>query len=75
MKMAISDIPAGYWASDDLGRRSPMVRAYTISKTAWMDLYYDLYQQIYGENATSQEDVIADAEERLRILKQAGIRQ
>jgi hypothetical protein len=40
-----------------------------------MDLYYDLYMQTHGEDVTNQETVIADAKNRLRILKTNGIRR
>jgi hypothetical protein len=73
--MAITDIPAGYWSGPQPNRRAPCARAYAISKTAWMDLYYDLYLQTHGEDVTTQEAVVADAEDRLRILKSNGIRR
>jgi len=44
-----------------------------ISKAAWADLYADLYRQINGEQITPEE-IIKDAENRLSILKQNGIR-
>jgi hypothetical protein len=72
--MAIGDIPAGYWIGPYV-KGSPSSDASKISKTAWMDLYYDLYMQTHGEDVTSPETVIADAKNRLRILKANGIRR
>lgn len=73
--MAIGDIPSGYWTGPRNSRQAPPVRAEKISKTAWMDLYYDLYMQTHGEDVTTPEVVIEDAEDRLRILKRNGIRR
>ena len=73
--MAIGDIQSGYWSGPRSSNRDPVVRAAKISKTAWMDLYYDLYAQTHGEAEATQEAVIADAENRLRILKLNGIRR
>jgi hypothetical protein len=71
--MAINDIQSGYWSGPRIDKNSIPVRAEKISKTAWMDLYFDLYQQTHGDPA-SQADVIEDAEKRLKILKLNGIR-
>lgn len=73
--MAIGDIASGYWSGPRDTRQAPPVRAGEISKTAWMDLYYDLYQQTYGESETNQVVVIEDAERRLKLLKLNGIRR
>lgn len=72
--MAIGDVQSGYWNGPHV-RGCPTVQAHAISKTAWMDLYYDLYMQTHGEDVTNQETVIADAKNRLRILKTNGIRR
>lgn len=48
-------------------------RAEKISKNSWMDLYADLYRQVFGEEAPA-EDILADAENRLRILRENGLR-
>ena len=71
--MAIN-VQSGYWGGPRINSKSPSVRADKISKTAWMDLYYDLYAQTHGEENTSQERV-ADAEAPLKILKLNGIRR
>ena len=73
--MALNDIPSGYWSGPRVDKNSLVVRAEKISKTAWMDLYYDLFQQCFGESETSQDSVLHDAEDRLKILKQNGIRR
>lgn len=73
--MAVGDIPSGYWSGPRVNRKSAVVRADAITKTAWMDLYYDLYQQVHGEDGTDQVEVIEDAENRLRALKANGIRR
>ncbi len=73
--MRIGDIPCGYWHGPRLNNKSCNVRAENISKSAWMDLYYDLYQQTHGESSTSQGAVIEDAERRLKLLKLNGIRR
>ena len=73
--MAIGDVQSGYWSGPRVNRQSIPCRADAISKTAWMDLYYDLYQQTHGESDTTQETVIADAESRLKLLKINGIRR
>lgn len=73
--MAINDIQSGYWCGPRGNNNSPTVRADKISKTAWMDLYYDLFQQVYGENVANEFTVIQDAENRLKVLKQNGIRR
>lgn len=72
--MAVGDIRSGYWNGRFI-RGSPSSQAHAISKTAWMDLYYDLYMQTHGEDVASQEVVITDAKKRLRILKANGIRR
>ena len=64
--------PSSYFCGPRTGSQSATVRAVRISKTAWMDLYYDLYVQTHGE--ASPEVVIADVEKRLRILTANGIR-
>lgn len=61
-----------YFCGSRSSKQEQAVRANAISKTAWMDLYYDLYQQVNGE--VSDEQVIADAERRLKILKANGMR-
>ncbi len=48
-------------------------RAEAISKTAWMDLYADLYRAVHGEDVPASE-IIEDAERRLTILKANGLR-
>lgn len=73
--MAITDVQCGYWYGERLNSKSVVVRAEKISKTAWMDLYYDLYQQTHGESNTSQGAVLEDAERRLKLLKLNGIRR
>ena len=73
--MALNDIQSGYWSGPRINSKSVPVRAEKISKTAWMDLYYDLFQQMHGEDVTTQEAVIADAEKRLNVLKVNGIRR
>jgi len=75
MTMAIGDIPSGYWSGPRPNRQSIPSRAEAISKSAWMDLYYDLFAQTHGEDATNQATVLADAERRLKILKANGIRR
>lgn len=70
----LSAIKSGYFNGPWTDKNSPTVRAEKISKTAWMDLYFDLYQQTHGEPCT-QSEVLADAEKRLKILKQNGIRR
>lgn len=72
--MAIGDVQSGYWTGPRVDKQSIPVRAEKISKTAWMDLYYDLYMQTHGEDVTTQTVVIKDAERRLKLLKQNGIR-
>ncbi len=64
--MAIGDIQSGYWQGPRIDNQSPVVRAHNISKTAWMDLYYDLYAQTHGEENASQKTVLADAECRIK---------
>lgn len=73
--MAIKDIQSGYWYGPRINKDSVTVRADKISKTAWMDLYYDLYMQTHGECETSQGSVLKDAEARLKLLKLNGIRR
>lgn len=73
--MAINDIQSGYWSGPRANNQSIPVQADKISKTAWMDLYYDLYQQTHGEENTSQTIVLADAKKRLEILRLNGIRR
>jgi hypothetical protein len=72
--MAIGDVPSGYWHGLAAYNNAYAIRAHKISKTAWMDLYYDLFQQCFGESETSLESVVLDAEKRLKLLKQNGIR-
>ena len=45
-----------------------------LSKTAWIDLYIDLYRQVFNETAPVL-DVMADAYRRLTILEDQGIRE
>lgn len=71
--MAANDIRSCYWEGPRLNTACVAVRAHKISKTAWMDLYYDLYQQTHGD--ADQETVLADAIERLGILKANGLRK
>ena len=75
--MSITDIQSGYWqtAPQETWKGSPCAAANKISKTAWMDLYYDLFMQTHGEDQTTQALVIADAKARLSILKANGIRR
>lgn len=49
-------------------------RAERISKNAWMDLYADLYLQVFGSEDVPASEILDDAERRLRILRQNGIR-
>lgn len=51
----------------------PTPRADRISKGAWADLYYQLFQQVYGQS--NQATVVDDAEKRLKLLKELGIRK
>lgn len=44
----------------------------SISKQAWQLLYADLYRQTHEEAATD-ERVLDDAEQRLRLLRQLGL--
>jgi hypothetical protein len=74
-KTSRNNIQSGYWSGPRIDSQSIPVRAEKISKTAWMDLYYDLFQQSHGEDVTTQEAVLADAEHRLHILKVNGIRR
>lgn len=77
LKMAIGDIPSGYWSGPRIDRKSPSVRADKISKTAWQDLYFDLFLQTTHDvkESITQEVVIADAEKRLKSLKKYGVRR
>ena len=44
-----------------------MWRADKLSKTAWISLYFDLYRQCFGESETTEQEIIEDAERRLRM--------
>jgi len=39
-----------------------------ISKSDWIDAYFDLYRQMGGEGASEQE-ILENAQRRLKILK------
>jgi len=43
-----------------------------LSKAAWASIYFDLYRQCFGDT-TPEEEIMADAERRLEILKQNDI--
>lgn len=66
--MAAGNIPSAMFTDQKL-----RCQAEKISKGAWMDLYVDLYCQCFGEEK-SEEEILDDAENRLRILKANGIR-
>lgn len=42
--------------------------AFKLSKSDWTDLFFDLYRQTFGEDA-SEREVMDDARRRLDILK------
>ncbi len=75
MKMRVTDEPPGYWTVSEPYATSPTRLAVNISKSAWMDLYYDLFLQTHGQHSTSQKLVVADARERLKILIGNGLRR
>lgn len=54
--------------SVDINDREVRMRFAKISKASWAELYFDLYRQCFGENA-SEEDCMLDAEHRLQTLK------
>jgi hypothetical protein len=72
--MATNDNKSGYWSGPRV-KGSPTAQAHAISKTAWMNLYYDLYLQTHSEFLPDQEDVIADAKKRLKHLRVTGLRR
>jgi hypothetical protein len=81
--MSITARPSGYFNGPYTSRNCPSNRAMAISKTAWIDAYVDLYLASHGGCddvatpeglASVQERVLADATERIRILKNNGIR-
>lgn len=75
--------PSGYWVGPR-ARGEPCVDAEKISKTAWMDLYFDIYIQTNavdmhgivtnGKLRDLQVAVLAEAKQRLAVLKDNGIR-
>lgn len=83
--MSITDVQSGYFnrghvadTSKQFGchRSCITCRSARISKTAWMDLYFDLYTQTHGEEFVNKPEVVlADAEARLKILKANRIRR
>ncbi len=54
--------------SVDINDREVRLRFAKISKASWAELYFDLYRQCFGEDA-SEEACIQDAEHRLQTLK------
>ena len=61
------------WFTDRSNRQASGVRADKLSKSDWMDVFCDLYRQTHGEQSTP-EQMLADAERRLMILKANGVR-
>ena len=54
--------------SVDINDREVRLRFAKISKASWAELYFDLYRQCFGEDA-SEEACMQDAEHRLQTLK------
>lgn len=68
--MALNKKPTGYV---QLGTPEHAL-AESLSKSAWIDLYIDVYRQAFGD-MTDVSDVLADAYTRLLILEEKGIRE
>jgi hypothetical protein len=49
-------------------KRDTGPRFENLSKADWADVFCDLYQQVFGETARP-EDMLADAERRVALLK------
>lgn len=62
------------YLTDHSNKHAPGCRFDMLSKSDWADAFCDLYLQVFGESA-SPEEMIADAESRIKLHKLNGLRR